>query len=117
MCWNIGDLFVTGNQFIEPTEAYSINMFSDNKIRPIWVRILKKQSMNFGVGPYLIINNKPVQQYKYLTAFAINNYKLVKRLNQEERKNGSMQEYWKSQQQEQIKNIQRCFLWSCRGDV
>lgn len=94
VCWNIGDLFVTGSQFIEPTEAYSINMFSDNKFRPIWVRIWKKQSMNFGVGPYHIVSNKPVQQYEYITAFASNNYKFVKRLNQEERKNWGYAGIW-----------------------
>ena len=69
-------------------------MFSDNKIRPIWVRIWKKQSMNFGVGPYHIVSNKPVQQYEYIAAFASNNYKFVKRLNQEERKNWGYAGIW-----------------------
>lgn len=70
VCWNIGDLFATGSQFIEPTEMYSIGMFNDNGFRPIWIRIWKKQGMNFGVGPYHLVTNKPVQQYEYITALA-----------------------------------------------
>jgi len=39
VCWNLGDLYATGSQFIEPTSVYSVNMFADNGFRPIWIRI------------------------------------------------------------------------------
>jgi len=70
VCWNIGDLYATGTQFIEPTEMYSIGLFADNGFRPIWIRIWKKQGMNFGNSPYHLVTNKPVQQYEYITALA-----------------------------------------------
>jgi hypothetical protein len=69
-CWQIGDLAATGSQFIEPTMAYSVQMFIAVGMRPIWTRIWEKQGMNFGIGPYHLVSNKPVQQYEYLAAFA-----------------------------------------------
>ena len=63
VCWNLGDLYSTGTQFIEPTSMYSMDMFAKQGFRPIWIRIWKKQGMNFGVGPYHLVTNKPVQQY------------------------------------------------------
>lgn len=113
ICWNIGDLFATGTQFIEPTEMYSIGMFNDNGFRPIWIRIWKKQGMNFGNAPYHLVTNKPVQQYEYVTAFAGqateeyndqeyvwvsafagHSYKFVKRLTKEERKKWGYAGIW-----------------------
>jgi DNA modification methylase len=67
--WNIVDLYSTGSQFIEPTFAYSIGMFAKYGMRPIWIRIWLKQGMNFGVRPYHLVSNKPVQQYEYVAAF------------------------------------------------
>ena len=113
VCWNIGDLFATGSQFIEPTEMYSVQLFGDNGFRPIWIRIWKKQGMNFGVGPYHLVTNKPVQQYEYITALAANeteeyndqefqwvsafaghSYKFVKRLTKDERKKWGYAGIW-----------------------
>lgn len=113
VCWNIGDLFATGSQFIEPTEMYSVQLFADNGFRPIWIRIWKKQGMNFGVGPYHLVTNKPVQQYEYITALAANeteeyndqeyqwvsafaghSYKFVKRLTKDERKKWGYAGIW-----------------------
>ena len=113
VCWNIGDLYATGTQFIEPTEMYSIGLFSDNGFRPIWIRIWKKQGMNFGNSPYHLVTNKPVQQYEYITAlaaqetdeyndqefawvsaFAGHSYKFVKRLTKDERKNWGYAGIW-----------------------
>jgi hypothetical protein len=68
--WQIGDLYTTGSQFIEPTMAHSAQIFLDAGMRPIWTRIWEKQGMNFGIGPYHLVSNKPVQQYEYLAAFA-----------------------------------------------
>jgi len=112
VCWNIGDLYATGTQFIEPTEMYSIGLFADNGFRPIWIRIWKKQGMNFGNAPYHLVTNKPVQQYEYITAlaaqetdeyndqefawvsaFAGHSYKFVKRLTKDERKNWGVRRY------------------------
>ena len=113
VCWNIGDLFATGTQFIEPTQMYSIGMFNDNGFRPIWIRIWKKQGMNFGNAPYHLVTNKPVQQYEYVSAFAGQEteeyndqeyewvsafaghaYKFVKRLTKEERKKWGYAGIW-----------------------
>ena len=113
VCWNIIDLFATGSQFIEPTEAYSIKMFADNKFRPLWIRIWKKQGINFGLAPYHLVSNKPAQQYEYITAFAENeveeyndqeyrwvsafashSYKFVKRLSRDERKKWGYAGIW-----------------------
>jgi DNA modification methylase len=114
VCWNLGDLYATGSQFIEPTSVYSVNMFLDNGYRPIWIRIWKKQGQNFGVGPYHLVSNKPVQQYEYisvfskngeveeyndqeymwLSAFAGHSYKFVKRLTKEERKKWGYAGIW-----------------------
>ena len=113
VCWNIGDLYATGTQFIEPTEMYSIGLFADNGFRPIWIRIWKKQGMNFGNAPYHLVTNKPVQQYEYITAlaaqetdeyndqefawvsaFAGHSYKFVKRLTKDERKKWGYAGIW-----------------------
>ena len=113
VCWNIGDLYATGTQFIEPTEMYSIGLFSDNGFRPIWIRIWKKQGMNFGNSPYHLVTNKPVQQHEYITAlaaqetdeyndqefawvsaFAGHSYKFVKRLTKDERKKWGYAGIW-----------------------
>jgi DNA modification methylase len=113
VCWNLGDLYATGTQFIEPTLVYSVNLFNDCGFRPIWIRIWKKQGMNFGVGPYHLVTNKPVQQYEYisafsnkgdieyndqeyvwLSAFAGHAYKFVKRLTKEERKKWGYSGIW-----------------------
>ncbi len=67
--WNLGDLYTTASQFIEPTSVYSCERFAEHGFRPIWIRIWKKQGMNFGVGPYHLVTNKPVQQYEYISAF------------------------------------------------
>ncbi len=114
VCWNLGDLYATGSQFIEPTSVYSVNMFADNGYRLIWIRIWKKQGMNFGVGPYHLVSNKPVQQYEYISAFSKNgeteeyndqeyvwlsafaghSYRFVKRLTKEERKKWGYAGIW-----------------------
>lgn len=105
VCWNLGDLYSTGSQFIEPTSLYSMEMFKEHGFRPIWIRIWKKQGMNFGNAPYHLATNKPVQQYEYITAmeredadqvnieeynwqmaFANGAYKFVKRLSKQERR-------------------------------
>jgi DNA modification methylase len=113
-CWNLGDLFATGSQFIEPTSIYSANIFADNGFRPIWIRIWKKQGMNFGDSPYHLVTNKPVQQYEYISAFSKNGeaeeyndqeyawlsafakhgHKFVKRLTKEERKKWGYAGIW-----------------------
>lgn len=118
VCWNLGDLYATGSQFIEPTTMYSLEMFKKQGFRPIWIRIWEKQGMNFGVGPYHLVSNKPVQQYEnilaladvemqkqtdedipdeynFLVGMARHNYKFVKRLTREERRNWGYKGIWK----------------------
>jgi DNA modification methylase len=113
VCWNLGDLYTTGTQYIEPTNVYSVNFFRECGFRPIWIRIWKKQGMNFGIGAYHLVTNKPAQQYEYITAFGSNSepeyndqeyawvsafaghsYKFVKRLTREERKKWGYAGIW-----------------------
>ena len=113
VCWNLGDLYATGSQFIEPTSVYSVNLFAEQGFRPIWIRIWKKQGMNFGNAPYHLVTNKPVQQYEYIStfskngeeeyndqeydwisAFAGHSYKFVRRLTKEERKKWGYAGIW-----------------------
>lgn len=113
VCWNLGDLYSTGTQFIEPTNVYSVNFFAENGFRPIWIRIWKKQGINYGIGAYHLVTNKPAQQYEYITAFGGNpepeyndqeyawvsafaghSYKFVKRLTKDERKKWGYAGIW-----------------------
>lgn len=113
VCWNLGDLYSTGTQFIEPTSVYSVNLFRECGFRPIWIRVWKKPRWNFLIGPYHLVTNKPVQQYECITAFgsraepeyndqeyawvsafAGHAYKFVKRLTAEERKKWGYAAIW-----------------------
>jgi len=118
VCYNIGDLFTTGSQFIEPTFAYSVQMFADNGFRPIWVRIWdkKKQALKTG-SPYHLATTKPVgdaeyigafsgggetdnteidaSEYSFVSAFAGHGYKFVKRLSKAERKEWGYSMMWR----------------------
>ncbi|MEA4969925.1 MAG: DNA modification methylase [Candidatus Pelethousia sp.] len=114
VCWNLGDLYATGSQFIEPTSVYSVNLFGENGFRPIWIRIWKKPGFNKDIGPYHLVTNKPVQQYEYISAFSGNgeayeyndqeyvwlsafaghSYRFVKRLTKEERKKWGYAGIW-----------------------
>jgi DNA modification methylase len=113
VCWNLGDLYPTGTQFIEPTNFYSAGLFADNGFRPIWIRIWKKPNLNFCVSPYHLVTTKPVQQYElisafgkqtepeyndqeyvWLSAYAGHAYKFVKRLTREERKKWGYAGIW-----------------------
>jgi len=67
--WNIGDLYTTGGQFIEPTFSHSLTMFAAGGYKPLWVRIWRKPGFNYGLNPYHTVTNKPVQQYEYIGAF------------------------------------------------
>jgi len=112
--WQLGDLYSTGSQFIEPTSTYSINMFSEHGYKLIWIRIWEKQGLNFGVAPYHLASNKPAQQYEYLlglseddeqtidatefewiTCFAEQTHKYVKRLTKADRKAWGYAGVWK----------------------
>lgn len=114
VCWNLGDLLVTGTQFIEPTNLYSMQMFMDNGFRPIWVRVWNKQRQALSsTTPYHLATNKPVNQYEFISAFAgqpveeyadqefiwlstyaAHSYKFVKRLSKEERRNWGYSGIW-----------------------
>ena len=117
VCYNIGDMFTTGSQFIEPTFAYSVQMFADNGFRPIWVRIWdkKKQALKSG-SPYFLASTKPVgdaeyigafagesddnteidaSEYSYISAFADYGYKFNKRLSKAERKEWGYSMMWR----------------------
>ena len=78
------------------------------------IRVWKKQGMNFGVGTYHLVSNKPVQQYEYISAFSNNgeaeeyndqeylwlsafaghSYRFTKRLTKDERKKWGYAGIW-----------------------
>ncbi len=114
--WNIGDLFPTGTQFIEPTLVYSLSAFMENGMKPLWIRIWQKQGQNYGVGPYHLASTKPVQEHEYiaalsrlreeselptceeiewLPAFAKAQHRFVKRLSKEERRQWGYSAVWR----------------------
>jgi len=118
VCYNIGDLFSTGTQFIECTFAHSIVMFADNGYRPLWVRIWdKKRQALSSTSPYHLATTKPVGDAEYVAAFAANteigedetdvsehsfitafsnsNYKFVKRLSKQERREWGYSSMWR----------------------
>ena len=71
VCWNIADLFGTGNQFIEPTSMYSTERMDKNGFGMMYARIWEKQGGNFtGVNPYHLVSMKPVQEYEWVLGYA-----------------------------------------------
>jgi len=87
--WNIGDLFATGTQFIEPTSMYSTQRFKENGFPLMYIRIWKKQGGNFaGTEPYYTVSMKPVQEYEWLLCYGKADYEkdyapIIKWLNQQ----------------------------------
>jgi DNA modification methylase len=118
VCYNIADMFNTGGQYIEPTFAYSIQMFADCGFRPIWIRVWdkKKQALSTS-APYHLATAKPVSdseyvaafagvesgtatetdisEHSFITAFSNNNYKFVKRLTKQERRDWGYSSLWR----------------------
>jgi DNA modification methylase len=118
VCYNIGDKFNTGGQFIEPTFAYSIQLFADNGFRPLWVRIWdKKRQALSSQSPYHLATAKPigdaeyvaafggltetdedeidVSEHSFITAFSNSNYRFVKRLSKLERREWGYSSMWR----------------------
>ena len=113
VCWQMGDLYPTGTQFIEPTLTYSVSMFGENGMRPLWIRVWEKQGINYGIGAYHLVTNKPAQQYEYIATFAddteeidqtdhewivgfaTGNYKFTKRLSAADKKSWGYAGVWK----------------------
>lgn len=70
ICWNIGDLFGTGTQFIEPTSMYSTERMKENGFGLMYVRIWKKNGAAFTLNPYHLVSMKPVQEYEFIFGYA-----------------------------------------------
>ncbi|MCX4307639.1 MAG: DNA methyltransferase [Acetatifactor sp.] len=113
ICWNMGDLFATGTQYVEPTGFYSMKLFSDCNFRPLWIRVWKKQGQQARAGSTHLNSVKPQRQFEYLaafsgeqaeeynlpeyvwvSAFAAHNYHFVKRLTKEERRKWGYAGVW-----------------------
>jgi DNA modification methylase len=117
VCYNIGDKMNTQSQFVEPTFAYSIQMFADNGFRPLFVKVGHKQRMALsstapihlstlkGVGDseYLAAfsgsantenDEYDISEHSFITGFANSNYKLVKRLSKQERREFGYSSVW-----------------------
>lgn len=113
VCWNMGDLFATGTQYVEPTGFYSMKLFSDCNFRPLWIRVWKKQGQQARAGSTHLNSAKPQRQFEYLaafageqaeeynlpeyawvSAFAAHNYHFVKRLTKEERRKWGYAGVW-----------------------
>lgn len=117
VCYNIGDLFTTGSQFMEPTFAHSIQMFSDCGFRPLWIRIWDKfRKALSSSSPYHLSTLKPVgdgeyigafaaneeqdaeidaSEYSFISAFAGYGYRFVKRLSKQERREWGYSMLWR----------------------
>lgn len=111
-CVSLQDFSATKTQYIEPTNSYVTDSFCQNGLRPIWIRVWKKQGKNIGTSGYHLSTNKPIPQYEYisaygneqqeyndqeytwLSAFASHSYKFVKRLNKDERKKWGYSGVW-----------------------
>lgn len=75
ICWNIGDLFCTGTQFIEPTSMYSTQMMNDAGFGLMYARIWKKPGATFhSCNPYHLVSMKPVQEYEWILGYARRDY-------------------------------------------
>ena len=73
--WNIGDLYATGTQFIEPTSMYSTLKMHLCGFEPMYIRIWKKQGGNFaGTNPYYTVSMKPVQEYEWILCYGKKDY-------------------------------------------
>ncbi|MDR2531562.1 MAG: site-specific DNA-methyltransferase [Oscillospiraceae bacterium] len=119
VCYNIADKFNTGGQFIEPTFAYSVQLFADSGFRPLWVRIWNKQRKALSSSaPFHLASLKPVgdseyvaafsekepqviddnevdiSEHSYVSAFANHSYKLIKRLSKQERREWGYSSIW-----------------------
>jgi DNA modification methylase len=118
VCYNIGDKFNTGSQFIEPTFAFSIQMFADHGFRPLWIRVWDKKRQALSTSaPYHLSTAKPIgdgeyvaafaggdtaegeetdiSEHSFITAFANSNYKFVKRLSKQERREWGYSTMWR----------------------
>lgn len=75
VCWNICDLFATGDQFIEPTSMYSTQMMMDAGFGLMYARIWKKPGATFhSCNPYHLVSMKPVQEYEWILGYARRDY-------------------------------------------
>lgn len=75
ICWNIGDLFATESQFIEPTSMFSTEYMNENGFGLMYSRIWKKPGANFaGVNPYHLVSMKPVQEYEWILGYGKKDY-------------------------------------------
>lgn len=73
--WNIGDLYATEGQFIEPTSMYSTEYMDKSGFGMLYARIWKKPGANFaGVNPYHLVSMKPVQEYEWIIGYARRDY-------------------------------------------
>jgi DNA modification methylase len=116
---NLGDLFSTGSQFIEPTFAHCIELLGENGYRPLWIRVWDKHRQALSSSaPYHLATNKPIGDAEWLGAFAPetennddglvvldnhgyivaaagHNYRFVKRLSRAERKEWGFSSMWR----------------------
>jgi DNA modification methylase len=116
---NLGDLFSTSSQFIEPTFARCLEMLAENGYRPLWIRIWdKKRQALSSNAPYHLATTKPLSDAEWLGAFssenksdddglvvlddhgyivaaAGHNYRFVKRLSRSERKEWGYSSMWR----------------------
>lgn len=75
IAWNIGDLYCTGNQFIEPTSMYTTQMMDAAGFGMLYTRIWRKPCPNFHKGnPYFLSTMKPVQEYEFILGYARRDY-------------------------------------------
>lgn len=113
VCWVLGDMYNTQTPFIEPTAMECINAFAEMSLRPLWIRVWKKQQTQKSSSGYHLKTDKPIQQYEYISAFGGNqdadyndqeyawisafaghSFKFVRRLSKDERKKWGYAGIW-----------------------
>lgn len=72
--WNIGDLYATEGQFIEPTSMYSTEYFDAQGFGLMYSRLWKKPGGIFTINPYHLVSMKPVQEYEWILGYARRDY-------------------------------------------
>ena len=133
VCYNIADLYKTGTQYVEPVFAHSVHLFANNGFRPLWVRIREKKCKSSthlssakpaDNAEYVTAfagdseSDIEVTEHSFVTAFADSNYKFVKRLSKQERKEWGYSSLWRFEKSNPVELPWRCIkMHSDKGDI
>ena len=138
VCFTIGDWYKTGTQYVEPVFAHSIGLFADCGFRPLWVRIWEKKCRNSAhlssakpadnseyvaafMGDLVPSGDwvdSEITEHSFVTAFANSNYRFVKRLSKQEKREWGFASLWRIENSDPVELPWRCLkMHSDKGDV